>query len=138
MRRCSALCLCWPGSRCRTCVRKPRCARPFLDGLLNPDEVRRLLLWMNDPRVYRSGAGPAEWAAFCNLCQHKYGFNPQSDGELAAAERLGQPKGAWEGVWQRFVEAPDAYPNLPDLLRRARPGGPVGAVRESLPLLAAG
>ena len=93
----------------------------FLDGLLNPDEVRRLLLWMNDPAGYRKGTGPAEWTAFCNLCRHTYGFDPGTDGELAAAERLGQPKGAWEGVWQRFLEAPEAYPSLPDLLRRARP-----------------
>ena len=85
--------------------------------------VRRLLLWMNDPKSYRASVGQAEWTAFCNLCQHKYGLNPQTDGELAAAERLGQAKGPWEAVWQRFVEAPDAYPNLPELLRRARPAG---------------
>jgi len=94
---------------------------PFLDGLLNPDEARRLLLWMNDPKGYRAGVGQPEWTAFCNLCQHKYAIHPQQDGELAAAARLGQPKGAWEGVWQRFLEAPDAYPKVPELLRRARP-----------------
>ena len=94
---------------------------PFLDALLNPDEVRRLLLWMNDPKGYSAQAGPAEWAAFCNLCSHKYSFHPQHDGELAAGERLGQPKGEWETVWQRFTEAPDACPGLPDLLHRARP-----------------
>lgn len=99
---------------------------PFLDALLNPDEVRRLLLWMNDPEGYRTSTGQAEWTAFCNLCQHKYSLNPQTDGELAAAERLGQGKGSWAAVWQRFAEAPDAYPNLPELLRCARPGGKGG------------
>lgn len=94
---------------------------PFLDGLLNPDEARRLLLWLNDPKGYRTGVSQPEWTAFCNLCQHKYAIHPQQDGELAAAARLGQPKGVWESVWQRFLEAPEAYPNLPDLLRRARP-----------------
>ena len=89
--------------------------------MLNPDEVRQLLLWMNDPKGRRAQASPAEWAAFCNVCQRKYGFNPQQDGELAAGQRLGQPAGEWDLVWQRFLEAPDAYPNLPDLLRRARP-----------------
>jgi hypothetical protein len=94
---------------------------PFLDALLNPDEMRRLLLWMNDPTGYRAAAGGAEWAAFCNLVQHKYGVHPQADGELAAGQRLGQPRGVWEAVWQRFLEAPDAYPHIPALLRRTGP-----------------
>ena len=95
---------------------------PFFDALLNPDEVRRLLSWMDDPKGYPLQITPAEWAAFCNLCNRKYGFHPQYDGELAAGERLGQPKGEWELIWQRFLEAPAAYPNIPDLLRGARPG----------------
>lgn len=106
---------------------------PFLDALLNPDEVRRLLLWMNDPQGYRAQAAPAEWAAFCNLCKLNYGFHPQFDGELAAGERLGQPKGAWELVWQRFIEAPTAYPNLISLLRRARPASQQLALFEGAP-----
>jgi hypothetical protein len=94
---------------------------PFFDALLNPDEVRRLLSWMNDPQGVPAQVSPVEWAAFCNLCNRKYGFHPQYDGELAAGERLGQPVGEWEIVWQRFLEAPAAYPNLPELLRQARP-----------------
>ena len=94
---------------------------PFLDALLNPDDVRRLLLWMNDPKGYPERLTPAEWQAFAALCREKYGFDPEADGELVAAGRLGKPKGAWELVWQRFAEAPDAYPNLPLLLRRAKP-----------------
>lgn len=93
----------------------------FFDELLNPDEVRRLLLWLNDPVGSQATFDPAAWHAFCNLCQRKYGFHPLQDGPISAATKLGQPKGEWQTVWQRYSEAPDAYANLPALLRQARP-----------------
>lgn len=97
----------------------------FLDALLNPDEVRRLLLWLEDPAGYRQRCDPAEWAAFCNLGRTKYGFHPVQDGEITAAQLLAQRQGAWALAWRRFAEAPAAYPKLPDLLRRARPQPPL-------------
>lgn len=93
----------------------------FFDELLNPDQVRRLLLWLNDPDGYPKQLSQPEWYAFCELCKRKYGFHPVDDGALAAAERLGTSQGAWEIVWDRFNENPEGYPNLPELLRRARP-----------------
>ena len=93
----------------------------FFDSLLNPDEVRSLLLWLNDPEGYKKGCSAAEWGAFRNLCVSKYGFDPETDGHLVGAELLGENKGAWAIVWTRFVEAARAYPNLPDLLAQARP-----------------
>lgn len=94
---------------------------PFFDTLLNPDEVRSLLLWLNDPAGYPQRCSPAEWASFCGLCKRKYGFQPETDGPVTAAQLLGQRQGVWNTVWHRFAEAPHAYPNLPDLLSRARP-----------------
>jgi hypothetical protein len=93
----------------------------FFDELLNPDQARRLLLWLNDPAGYPESLTPAEWYAFCELCKRTYGFHPVDDGALIAAERLGTSQGAWEIVWDRFNENPEGYPNLPELLRRARP-----------------
>ncbi len=93
----------------------------FFDELLNPDQARRLLLWLNDPAGYPKSLTPAEWYAFCDLCKHKYGFHPVDDGALAGAERLGGHQGAWQVVWERFEENPEGYPALPDLLRRAQP-----------------
>lgn len=93
----------------------------FFDELLNPDQARRLLLWLNDPAGYPKSLTPAEWYAFCDLCKQKYGFHPVDDGALAGAERLGGHQGAWQIVWDRFAENPEGYPNLPDLLRRAQP-----------------
>jgi hypothetical protein len=96
----------------------------YFDALLNPDEPRNLLLWLNDPPAYRAAVGAAEWAAFRDVCRRKYSLDPEADGPITAAQLLGEREGAWDVVWRRFAEAPQAYPNLPDLLRRARPKGP--------------
>ncbi len=94
---------------------------PFFDALLNPDEVRSLLLWLNDPVGYPKRCSAEEWASFCGLCQRKYGFHPEKDGVMTAVVLFGQRQDAWGNVWSRFKEAPHAYPNLPELLRRAKP-----------------
>ena len=94
---------------------------PFFDSLLNPDDVRRLLLWMNDPVEYPKRGTPEEWQAFCSLCRTKYSFHPEQDGPISAAENLGKHTGKWQLVWDRYLDSPEAYPNIPDLLRKARP-----------------
>ncbi len=96
----------------------------FFDELLNPDEVRRLLKWMDSPQAWRSQMAEAEWRAFVSLCRNKYEVDPERDTALSAAERLGNPSGVWQVVWQRYSEVPDAYPAIPDLLRRAAPPQP--------------
>lgn len=93
----------------------------FFDSLLNPDEARSILLWLNDPAHFRERLSSAEWEAFAGLCIRKYGVDPAKDGPLAAAERLGRQAPPWKLIWQRFRESPQAYPHLPELLRRARP-----------------
>src|SRR5262245_41817446 len=94
------------------------------DALLTPDPVRDLLTWLNDPTVARQRSEAGAWESFRNICRQQYGFDPQSDGELVGAENLGGQKGAWRQVWARFAEAPRRYPNLPELLRRAKPAPP--------------
>ncbi len=91
------------------------------DRLLSSDVVRDLLRWMGEPEATRQRMGPERWAAFCSQCRDRFGFDPARDGELTAGERLGLGEGAWAELWQRFAEAPQAYPGIPALLRRARP-----------------
>jgi hypothetical protein len=93
----------------------------FFDALLNPDEARNLLQWLNDPDGYPKWVSAEELASFADICRRKYGFDPARDGEVTAAGLLGGRDGAWQNVWSRFAEAPSAYPNIPGLLRRARP-----------------
>lgn len=92
-----------------------------LNALLNPEPVRDLLLWLNDPQGQRSAKDAATWAAFRDHCRSEFGFDPEADGALVAATLLGQRQGAWLSVWNRFIEAPARYPALPTLLRGARP-----------------
>lgn len=91
------------------------------DRLLSADVVRDLLIWMGDPSGTRERMGTDRWAAFCNQCQEKFAFNPETDGEITAGERLGLSEGPWAEVWRRFEEAPAFYPGIPELLRRAKP-----------------
>ena len=93
----------------------------FFDALLTPDTPRSLLLWLDNPTLFRQRGDANAWAAFSTQAQRSYGLNPERDGQLSGAARLGGRQGAWAQVWERFAEAPDAYPNLPELLRRARP-----------------
>ncbi|MGI8915886.1 MAG: BREX-1 system phosphatase PglZ type B [Chloroflexota bacterium] len=93
----------------------------YFDGLLNPDPPRSLLLWLDNPSTFRERSGQERWAAFRDLCRGGYGFQPEKDGPVSAAELLGGRAGGWKAVWERFAEVPSAYPNLPALLRQARP-----------------
>ena len=91
------------------------------NALLAPDPARDLLTWLDDPAAARSRMESGTWEAFRAVCRQTYAFDPQTDGELVGAERLGLGEGAWRDVWTRFAEAPRRYPKLPALLRRANP-----------------
>jgi hypothetical protein len=94
---------------------------PKINNIIHPEPVEKLLLWLNDPNSQRSLYDGAEWGAFRAICRERWKFDPDTDGELTGGERLGQRDGAWATVWQRFAHAPRRYPNLPNLLERAKP-----------------
>ena len=91
------------------------------DRLLTDDPVRDVLVWLNAPTDTKAAWDGRRWGAFASRCQAELGFDPNTDGEVEAAERLARREGRWDAVWRRFEEAPNLYPALPDLLRRARP-----------------
>ena len=93
----------------------------YLDGLIHPDNVKNVLRWLNDPKGYRDECSDQEWAAFVALCQSYYDFHPEKDGQVTAAEKLGQQAGNWDMIWRRFAEAPASYVAIPDRLREAKP-----------------
>lgn len=90
-------------------------------ALIRPDPVRDILLWMNNPDAMKRTWGTGSYEAFKNRCKETYDFEPERDGVLVAAEKLGLRENNWNTVWQRFAEAPQNYPNIPELLRKARP-----------------
>lgn len=91
------------------------------DGLFSDDPVRDLLTWMSDSGQVKERWDGARWSAFRSRCRADFDFDPEEDGELAAAERLGKRQGPWQPVWSRFAEAPAPYAGVPELLRKAMP-----------------
>lgn len=93
----------------------------YFRELVNPDPVRSLLGWLDDPYGYRDRLDAPQWAAFVQQCKADYSFDPNADGEVSAARKLGGRKGNWAHVWKRFAETPERYPGIVDQLRKARP-----------------
>lgn len=91
----------------------------FFRDLVNPDPVRSLLGWLDDPHVYRGRLDDKQWTALVHQCKADFGFDPMQEGEVTAARLLGEQKGAWASVWKRFSETPDLYPGIPKQLRKA-------------------
>jgi hypothetical protein len=93
----------------------------YFRDLVNPDPVRTLLGWLDDPHALRLRLDGPQWAAFLQQCRADYGFDPTTDGPITAARRLGERQGAWAEVWRRFAEMPERYPGIPELLGQAKP-----------------
>lgn len=90
--------------------------------LLTQDPVREVLLWLNDPEgMKQQWQREEKWTAFCDICSDKYKFNPDQDGAITGAEKLGYKQDSWSTIWDRFAEAPRIYRNIPTLLKQAAP-----------------
>lgn len=96
----------------------------YLNTLLISDVPRRILEWINDPGLAQGALEGAAWSAFCQQLGDKYRLDPDRDGPSEAARRLGSAIAGsyWIDVWNRFAEAPAAYPGIPAMLRGAKPG----------------
>ena len=86
--------------------------------LTGGDPVRDLLQWLDSGDAFRVGRGENEWVAFVELCKSQLGFNPQDEGPLFGAEKLAIHEGPWKAVWERYCEAPNRYPNIPNQIRK--------------------
>jgi len=94
------------------------------DRLMVGDQPRDLLTWMSDPATAKSEWEAGRWQAFRSQSKRDYGFDPESEGELVAGERMGLRKEkSWRALWERYCESPGLYPGIPDLLTRAKPSG---------------
>ena len=93
----------------------------FFTQLVNPDPTSVLLGWLDDPAGCRERLDDAEWAAFVQQCNAEWGIDPEGDGPVSAARKLGHRSGRWGQVWKRFVATPERYPGIVDRLRKARP-----------------
>jgi hypothetical protein len=100
--------------------RSPLTAADF-NELLSPDPARRILEWIQEPSALHESIGADEWEAFLAQCKNDYGLDPEEDGPIEGALRLGERLGSWKAIWDRFAEAPARYPAIPERLLAAKP-----------------
>lgn len=93
----------------------------YFRDLINPDPVRSLLGWLDDPTGFRPRLDEGQWSAFVQQCKADYGIDPETDGAITAACMLGEREGNWAEVWKRFAELPHRHPGIPARLRQAKP-----------------
>jgi hypothetical protein len=91
-----------------------------LGALLEPDPVKTLLGWLDDPSMIEA-LDEANREEFARVAKQDYGFDPDDDGPIKAAELLGARAGTWRTVWDRFADNPARYPGVVERLRQGRP-----------------
>ena len=102
-------------------LRGKRLEAEDFDRLFSDDPIKDMLAWINDPDRVRAGWNAGRWNAFAARCKADFHIDPDGDGEIVAAERLGRREGKWASVWNRFAESPALYPGIPDRLQGAMP-----------------
>lgn len=102
-------------------LRGKRLEAEDFNAYLVPDAVRDLLQWMAYPSAFQQRCSREQWEVLSSTWKKDLKFDPAKDGELSAAERMTQGKDGWDKVWQRFADNPNAYPGIPELLRRVEP-----------------
>lgn len=88
--------------------------------LMGGDPVRDVLLWLDQETAFKNARNENEWKAFVEVCKSQLAFNPQQEGVLTGAAKLAHHAGPWQGVWERFCEAPKRYPNIPMQIRKCQ------------------
>jgi len=98
----------------------------WLDALLAPNPTRDVLAWLNDPVVTQATWAGARWAIFVSRCVKDFGFNPETDGALTAAEKLAERQGVWANVWELYCESFTSFKSVADWLAKLQPPPPKG------------
>jgi len=98
----------------------------WLDALLAPNPTRDVLAWLNDPEAMQSKWAGARWAIFASRCIKDFGFNPETDGALTAAEKLAEHLGPWSNVWELYCESFTSFKSIADLLAKLQLPPPKG------------
>lgn len=101
-------------------------------GLVADDPIGMLLRWIGQPVLKKQQWTAAEWSSFRAIARDIYGFDPEKDGELVAAEKLVAGQNGWQAVWRRFYDSPTAFAGVEDLLAKLTPRD-LFAVQESYP-----
>lgn len=93
----------------------------YLHELVDPDPTGSVLKWLAAPEAFRTQRSDAEWKTFVAQCRSDFDIDPDTDGPVTAARRLGVGEGQWAKAWARFTDTPERYHGVSDLLRQAKP-----------------
>ncbi|SFW90392.1 BREX-1 system phosphatase PglZ type B [Chitinophaga sancti] len=93
----------------------------YLNNQLFPDIIPSILKWICKGEITLSKMDVGKKEIFYNLCKSQYDFEPDHKNIKAIVEKLGVQRNAWKYVWQHYTHAPKKYPEIPDLLRLAKP-----------------
>lgn len=94
---------------------------PWLDSLLAPNHTRDILVWLNDPTTAKAQWSDARWDVFAKRCKKDFGIVTESDGPLAAAERLAARQSNWATVWELYADSYTSFPAVEGLLAKVQP-----------------
>lgn len=98
----------------------------WLDKLLAPNPTRDILVWLNNPSEAQLKWAGGRWDIFISRCKKEFGFDPVSEGELSAAEKLAAHEGAWAPVWELYQDSYASFPGIAEQLGRLQPPAPEG------------
>lgn len=96
----------------------------WLDSLLAPHPARDILAWLNAPSTIQSQWAGPRWQIFLSRCVKDFGFNPEADGALSAAEKLAERHGVWAEVWELYLDTFTSFKAVADLLSKLQPPQP--------------
>ena len=107
-----------------------RLEAPDFHGLAAGDPIGLLLEWMGGSAP---GTPAPAWKAFSALAKSTFKLDPDKDGIITAVERLVAGGGVWDQVWQRWCQAPRAFPGVRKALDLAQPKDLFDAANDRFP-----
>ena len=93
----------------------------WLENLVQPNFVRELLEWLNDPAAAQSKMSAADAKLFSKRCKSDFGLDPAKDGVLVGFEKLAAGGGRWDAVWQTYSDGFSAFPKIAGGLADLKP-----------------
>jgi hypothetical protein len=90
----------------------------FFESLSVSDIEREILAWMAEPAEYRKAkqADPAALETFVGKMTREYGVDPTKQSPADAARCIARGEPAWDPIWRRYADAPQAYPKMQGLM----------------------
>jgi hypothetical protein len=90
----------------------------FFESLSVSDIEREILAWMADADEYQKTkkADAAAFETFVGKMAREYGVDPTKQSPADAARCLARGEPAWDPIWRRYADAPQAYPKMQGLM----------------------